>query len=262
LFAVLGHVPAVAGILIGVTEIAVGLGTLLGIAPLIWAAAGLAINVILFMSATWHVHPYFLGSDSMYAVAWAAYGAGLVEAGRQSRKAALSHGTRRERAVSTRQELGRRQFIRGAILGIGSLLIGAGAAVAAGSPSASSLRTPSSPSPKPGNRTPMPSAHGTTVAHLDQLPVGKALNFTDPGQGPSVLVRLAQERVAAFSRVCTHAGCLVEYDSSARLLYCPCHVAEFDPLRGALPVAGPAPTPLPTIPVRIDPITGAVVALS
>ena len=104
-----------AGILIAVMEIAVGLGTLLGIAPLIWAVAGLAINVILFMSATWHVHPYFLGSDSIYAVAWAAYLVALVEGRREHR-----HVEQRPRVFDT-SDIRRREFIRGGVLAAAEL---------------------------------------------------------------------------------------------------------------------------------------------
>src|SRR5206468_5555989 len=51
------HVPVLTGIAIALIEIAVGLGTLLGIAPMTAAVVGLGINVALFLSATWHVHP-------------------------------------------------------------------------------------------------------------------------------------------------------------------------------------------------------------
>ena len=91
--------------------------------------------------------------------------------------------------------------------------------------------------------------------------MGAATSFQDPAQGPAVLVRLSKDKVVAFSRVCTHAGCLVDYDSQAGLLVCPCHGAEFDPAHGAQPVAGPAPTPLAPIPVAIEP-SGTVVAQS
>src|SRR5215470_19201056 len=68
LLRVLEHAPLVAGVGIAVLEIAVGLATLLGIAMLSAAFVGLAINTALWLSATWHTHPYFLGSDSIYAV--------------------------------------------------------------------------------------------------------------------------------------------------------------------------------------------------
>jgi thiosulfate dehydrogenase [quinone] large subunit len=97
------------------------------------------------------------------------------------------------------------------------------------------------------------------VARLSELPVGEAMGFAGPGGVPAVLVRLAQHHVVAYSRICTHAGCEVGYDQSARLLVCPCHGAEFDPSRKAMPVAGPAPTALRRIRVQIDPASGTVV---
>src|SRR5439155_16488438 len=77
------HVPLLTGVVIAVVEIAIGAGTLLGIAPVTAATVGLLVNLALFLSATWHVHPYFLGSDSIYAVAWGAYLVALVEARRR-----------------------------------------------------------------------------------------------------------------------------------------------------------------------------------
>jgi rieske iron-sulfur protein len=35
-------------------------------------------------------------------------------------------------------------------------------------------------------------------------------------------------------------------------LACPCHGSVFDPARGAEVVAGPAPRPLPEIPVKVE----------
>ena len=69
----------------------------------------------------------------------------------------------------------------------------------------------------------------------------------------------ARSGFTAPSRTCTHAGCLVGYDPSNRILFCPCHGAEFDPARGAAPIAGPAPTALESIPVVVDAQTRDVV---
>jgi thiosulfate dehydrogenase (quinone) large subunit len=63
----LNTLPVLTGVGIAVTEAAIGIATLLGIAPATSAALGFVINVMLFLSATWRVHPYFLGSDSIYA---------------------------------------------------------------------------------------------------------------------------------------------------------------------------------------------------
>lgn len=54
----------------------------------------------------------------------------------------------------------------------------------------------------------------------------------------------------AFSKVCTHAGCPVGlYQELTQQLLCPCHQSLFDVLTGATPVFGPAPRPLPQLPL-------------
>lgn len=59
-------------------------------------------------------------------------------------------------------------------------------------------------------------------------------------------------RLVAFSAVCTHAGCIVSsWRAEAQLLLCPCHGSEYDPVMAAAVVAGPAPLPLPSLPLVI-----------
>jgi thiosulfate dehydrogenase [quinone] large subunit len=66
--------------------------------------------------------------------------------------------------------------------------------------------------------------------------------YRDPGDGsPDIVVRHRDGSLAAFSAVCTHAGCQVEYGSG--VLLCPCHGSEFDASTGAV-LQGPAVTPL------------------
>lgn len=69
----------------------------------------------------------------------------------------------------------------------------------------------------------------------------------------------------AYSAICTHLGCTVNYShepmegvESAHAM-CPCHGGVFDPQNGGRVVAGPAPRPLPQLPIAIDE-QGAVVA--
>jgi thiosulfate dehydrogenase (quinone) large subunit len=267
------HVPVLTGIGIALLEIAIGLGTLLGVAGIAFAALGLLVNVTLFLSATWHVHPYFLGSDSAYAVAWAALLAGLIDA-RRVRKRVPVHGTRRQRAAAAgRPPIARREFLRGAAVGVGTVVLGMGATAWAGSQARARprLRT-ATPTRIPSKRggpahsgasPPIAAPKGTPIAKLDALAVGAAVGFTDPGSGePSVLLRPTANSVEAFSRICTHAGCPVQWDPGSKLLVCPCHGAEFDPARNAAPVAGPASTPLRRIPVAVDSATGEILATS
>jgi len=57
----------------------------------------------------------------------------------------------------------------------------------------------------------------------------------------------------AYSKMCTHAGCPVGlYERAQNLLVCPCHQSMFNVLDQATPEFGPAPRPLPQLPLYID----------
>ena len=278
------------------------------------AVGGLVVSLMLFLSATWHVHPYFLGSDSMYAVGWIAYLAGNVGGRTPPTWDRCRTGYR---ASARTADESRRRMLRGAMVaGAAVLFAGAGRALM-GSPSqaasgfsppagragdhhggrraapgtgrrrraprrttrsADSRGRPTRRPPDPGTSGPgtsgpgtsgpgasgpssggPPPAQGRVIASLDSVPVGGAVPFTGPGGQPCALFRFAKNDVAAYSRICTHAGCLVGYDSGSKLLVCPCHGAEFDPAQGAQPVAGPAPTPLEPVHVVVDRSRGEVV---
>jgi rieske iron-sulfur protein len=58
--------------------------------------------------------------------------------------------------------------------------------------------------------------------------------------------------VVAYTAVCTHTGCeVVEWLAAGQVLQCPCHFSQFDPRDGARVVDGPAPRPLPALPLGI-----------
>jgi len=58
--------------------------------------------------------------------------------------------------------------------------------------------------------------------------------------------------LVAYSKLCTHAGCPVGlYLAATHELRCPCHQSTFDVLNGARPVYGPAPRPLPQLPIEV-----------
>jgi len=61
------------------------------------------------------------------------------------------------------------------------------------------------------------------------------------GSEPGIVV-LSNGRLHALSLVCTHLGCLVEWNPERRQLVCPCHRAAFD--LGGNVVEGPPPRPL------------------
>jgi rieske iron-sulfur protein len=56
---------------------------------------------------------------------------------------------------------------------------------------------------------------------------------------------------AAYSKVCTHAGCMVA-DRDGNTLVCPCHSGRFDPLAGAKVTGGPPPRRLPQLPITLS----------
>jgi ubiquinol-cytochrome c reductase iron-sulfur subunit len=55
-----------------------------------------------------------------------------------------------------------------------------------------------------------------------------------------------------YSKICTHAGCPIGlYEAQDQLLLCPCHQSTFKVLEQAQPVFGPAPRPLPQLPIAV-----------
>jgi len=61
-------------------------------------------------------------------------------------------------------------------------------------------------------------------------------------------VRLGSD-FRAFSKVCTHLGCIVEWRAKDRVFFCPCHNGVFD-ARGNV-VSGPPPQGLPRLKVEV-----------
>ncbi|MFB6110496.1 MAG: ubiquinol-cytochrome c reductase iron-sulfur subunit [Halodesulfurarchaeum sp.] len=57
---------------------------------------------------------------------------------------------------------------------------------------------------------------------------------------------------AAYSKICTHAGCMVSGEQEDDDLVCPCHISVFDPRKGAVVETGPAPRPLPQLPITLS----------
>ncbi len=97
-----------------------------------------------------------------------------------------------------------------------------------------------------------PSASGTpggvAIGPASAVPVGGVAAFTDPGAGrPAYVVQPTAGQYSAFSAVCPHAGCRVQYADGDREFVCPCHGARFD-RTGSL-LQGPATRSLSPITV-------------
>src|SRR5215217_5819928 len=92
-------------------------------------------------------------------------------------------------------------------------------------------------------------ASGTAIAGESEVAPGSAYKFKDSGN-PAFLVHLDNGDFVAYSAICTHQGCTVDYKDGN--LACPCHGSVFDPANGAAVVADPAPRPLPEITVKVE----------
>ena len=62
--------PKLAGVGVALTEILIGLLVTAGLVTRVAAAVGLALNLLLFLTASWNTTPYFLGSDIVFVFAW------------------------------------------------------------------------------------------------------------------------------------------------------------------------------------------------
>lgn len=96
---------------------------------------------------------------------------------------------------------------------------------------------------------------GYSIGPASNVPVGGAESFQDPASGdPANVVQPQQGQFVAFSAICTHAGCTVDFQKTTTLqgdrleFDCPCHGARFDATTGQ-PISGPASRPLRSISV-------------
>ena len=78
------------------------------------------------------------------------------------------------------------------------------------------------------------------------LNAGKIVKF---GAKPVLLIRMSDTEWRAFSAVCTHLNCTVQYQDSRHQIWCACHNGYYD-LNGKV-VSGPPPRPLEEYAVRI-----------
>ena len=85
------------------------------------------------------------------------------------------------------------------------------------------------------------SENSVTAAKLSEVPPnsGKIFKF---GNKPGILVHTAQGEFKAFSAVCTHLECIVQYRDDTKQIWCACHNGQYN-LSGKN-IGGPPPRPL------------------
>lgn len=64
------HVALALGLVISLAELAVGLGTVLGLWSKVAAAGGALLSLGFLLTVSWHSHPYYYGADIVFLVAW------------------------------------------------------------------------------------------------------------------------------------------------------------------------------------------------
>ena len=79
------------------------------------------------------------------------------------------------------------------------------------------------------------------AAKLNEVPVnsGKIFKF---GSKPGILVRTDSGELKAFSAICTHLDCIVQYQPETKQIWCACHNGHYN-LNGKN-IGGPPPRPL------------------
>jgi arsenite oxidase small subunit len=101
-----------------------------------------------------------------------------------------------------------------------------------------------------------------SVAKVSDLQENEPVSFDYPLQGQSsILVDLGDEvpggvgdnnSIVAYSALCQHMGCEVQFVSDGAYILCPCHQSKYDPAREGNVIQGVAQAPLPRIELEID----------
>jgi thiosulfate dehydrogenase [quinone] large subunit len=266
----LSHHAVLIGLLIAFAELAIGAGTLLGLWSRAAAVGGALLSLGFLLTVSWHSHPYYYGPDIVFLFAWVPL-ALAGDGGVLSVQAAIARETRRSFGPAV--DLDRRAFlataraaavVAGGVAAFGAMSAAVGRLVGATSASAkraepaltlprhSSTTTPTTGSPAGSGSTTSAAAKpaGTDIGPLSAVPRGGAATFQDPASGEPAIILRSSSGVRAFSAVCTHAGCTVQYTGSE--FACPCHGARFSATDGSA-TQGPAQAPLSSISVTIGP---------
>jgi arsenite oxidase small subunit len=152
------------------------------------------------------------------------------------------------------------------LLKLGGSGAAASALLATGLSQATSARGESGTGAEP------PSYPVQVVARVRELTADKPLLFTYPdAASPCALLKTGRpvpggigpgKDIVAYSVLCTHRGCPVNYDAAARTFKCPCHFSIFDPERSGQQVCGQATVNLPRIVLDYDTKGDQVAAVS
>ena len=136
------------------------------------------------------------------------------------------------------EEEGRRNFLA-------NLLYGGGILAAFGGFTAGLFRF-IIPKKKP------PKMKEVLVAHFDEIELGDAKPMEVAGQ--KIFVVHLKEGYRVLSAICTHLGCIVQWQKENQQFFCPCHKGRYRP--DGTVISGPPPRPLDHF--RVEVKTGLV----
>lgn len=96
----------------------------------------------------------------------------------------------------------------------------------------------------------------TAEAAVNEATVGKVNDFklnsgkiVKFGSTPALLVRVSETEWKAYSGICTHLNCTVQFKDASHQIWCACHNGLYD-LNGKV-LSGPPPRPLEEFTVRV-----------
>jgi thiosulfate dehydrogenase [quinone] large subunit len=267
------HAPVLVGALIALGELAVGLGTLFGLLSRAAACGGMLLSLSFFLTVSWQTSPYYYGADIVFLFAWSSIALHGATAPSLDVLLARRAATAGAGAGGPAGAIGRRELIsKGMLAGAGAatavLLGGVVAAVgralspssntASGGTGTTSTTPTTSTTDVTGSTAPTTTAvgsvpKGTKIGLASTVPVGGAASFDDPASGqPAYVVQPNAGDYLGFSAICTHEGCTVNFESATETFNCPCHGSIYNAKTGAV-LQGPAPAPLPSIPIALGP---------
>jgi len=108
---------------------------------------------------------------------------------------------------------------------------------------------------------------GVRIAALADVEPGNPVDFDYPEGALAYLVDMgravpdgigANGSLVAYSGLCQHRGCPINYDGDKELFICPCHRSVFDPAKSGVVYEGPSQRGLPRVVIEIR--DGAVYA--
>ena len=174
--------------------------------------------------------------DLMLAVQLAVLALGLV--GRRHAAYLARRKSRRGREL----EYSRRGFLKS--LGVFGALVGFVALL-------SSVKLPvTTGAGQTTTTTTQAGAPAGSIANKNSLTVGSPVYFEYPRGYPNMLVLQPDGSLIAFSTLCTHVCCQLQYDAALKELGCPCHGSIFDATGKVL--QGPASVDLPRVTLSVD----------